>query len=202
MLSGCILIELPPPTPTPFVLFFFIYSLDNFIKHQSDLLFHSFLFIMQLFVLTAAITSSCSTRKGNVPEMCMPSSWRWLMRKYDLWLHSPQPVVFGSRRNLAALVILTDSVKETLLKGGQEKHRFGQVEHVKAPRHRCRCQMPEGPLWNEGCRSWFNSQTKKNQEGKLFFWMERAPLFTMSSKEFIFNRTDDGPQVLKSTNTT
>lgn len=48
----------------------------------------SFLCTVQQFVLMAAITSSCSTQKGNVPEMCTPSSWRWQMRKYDLQPHS------------------------------------------------------------------------------------------------------------------
>lgn len=48
----------------------------------------SFLCTVQQFVLMAAITSSCSTQKGSVPEMCTPSSWRWQMRKYDLQPHS------------------------------------------------------------------------------------------------------------------
>lgn len=48
----------------------------------------SFLCTVQQFVLMAAITSSCSTQKGSVPEMCTPSSWRWRMKKYDFQPHS------------------------------------------------------------------------------------------------------------------
>lgn len=104
-------------------------------------------FTMQPFVLMAATTSSCSTRKGSVPEMCTPSSWRWPMRKYDLWplwrLAITQPVFSpftllsleeAGEVPLALVRISTDSVKEHQMEGGQrkkEKHRFGETPHSK-----------------------------------------------------------------------
>lgn len=110
----------------------------------------------QPFVLTAATTSSCSTRKGSVPETCTPSSWRWPMRKYDLWplwrLLNTQPFFFsvfffllsfgweGGRRNLVAHAVSTDSVGEHQVKGGRrkEKHRLGNDDHLEAQRRGCR----------------------------------------------------------------
>lgn len=38
---------------------------------------------LQPFVLTAATTSSSSTRRGSAPETCTPSSWRWPTRRSD-----------------------------------------------------------------------------------------------------------------------
>lgn len=87
----------------------------------------------------AATTSFCSTKKESVPEMCMPSSWRWPMRKYDLWplfrLPIKQPVlffftVFLFSRQLekffvSLLTILTDSVKRALNEGRTRKKKKG-----------------------------------------------------------------------------
>ena len=104
-------------------------------------------FTMQPFVLMAATTSSCSTRKGSVPEMCTPSSWRWPMRKYDLWplrrLAITQPVFFPPFALLSleeagevplALVRIFDRLCEGASDGGRtkkEKHRFGETPHSK-----------------------------------------------------------------------
>lgn len=91
-------------------------------------------FTVQPFVLMAATTSSCSTRRGSVPEMCTPSSWRWPMRKYDLWplwrLTITQPVFSpftllsleeAGEVPLALVHISIDSVKEHQMEGGQRR---------------------------------------------------------------------------------
>lgn len=131
---------------------------------------------MQPFVLMAATTSSCSTRKGSVPEMCTPSSWRWLMRRYDLWLLLTRPILFsfaffnfGRRQegppppphpHPVALVILSDLVIEHQAKGGQRKRNTTSATETQIFFFFfCLPQTPEGDLWTEG--HVLDSQTKQ-----------------------------------------
>lgn len=55
----------------------------DFLSTLTNRYFSLLLSLIQPFVLMAAITSSCSTKKGSVPGMYMPSSWKWPTRRSE-----------------------------------------------------------------------------------------------------------------------
>lgn len=138
---------------------------------------------MQPFVLMAATTSSCSTRKGSVPEMCMPSSWRWLMRKYDRWLLITQPIFFP----LCFLLIWkkaggTPCCTWYLARLGngasgegrtkKEKHNLSKDEHVEVPTEMQIFFWSLTDSWglslDWGTHTWLPNQTLE-QRGNVIF---------------------------------
>lgn len=153
-------------------------------------------FNTQPFVLTAVITSSCSTRKGSVPEMYTPSSWRWPMRKYDLWplwrLLIAQPVFcfWGDRRTLVALGILTNCKRdwgEGRTETEADSAKMNMWKRLRGLQtfvsHRLLRIASMGQRWS----IWLTNQTLEKR-GKVFFGMNNTPLFKMSSEEFYRGR--------------
>lgn len=138
----------------------------------------SLLCVTQRFVLMAAITSSSSTQKGNVPGTCMRSSWRWRTRKSDLWptvgsIRTWSFLMVGSKRALVALTLINSLWRDAV--DGQEKHRLNKDDN----------NMPEDNLLNKRCSCRFDSHTKHSRKGGIiFFWKDIVQVLEMSSKEF------------------
>lgn len=197
-----------------FVLYTLLFLVNSAFLSARFCVFAHWLFsTRQPFVLTAATTSSCSTRKGSVPETSMPSSWRWPMRKSDLWpplrtLATVQPVFCYFFLNLFFVLeevgeapcctSYLDRLCERASNDGRtkmEKHRlWGKPQQQRRTggitnRGEDFSLSDSRGFWTEGHGCWIYFQTKhKNKRGKLFFWNDPTPLFKMSSEEF----TKDG----------
>lgn len=165
---------------------------------------------MQPFVLTAATTSSCLTRKGSVPETCTPSSWRWPTRKYDLWPPSGNSLLHSLFSSFLSFLFYVGGGRrspsshflswQTLLKRAsgegrtkKEKHRLAANTNTWQHQQGCRLLslvVSWGLSPDRGTQmpTWLPNQTL-DKRGKvlIFLWTDNMPLFKTSSEEFTQN---------------
>ncbi len=144
--------------------------------------------------------------------MCTPSSWRWLMRKYDLWplwrlcfLFFFFFEILEDRSHAAVLLILTDSVKEHQMKGGQRKRITDSGETLTAKMNRWKHQRECGLLsltdsWglslDRGTRmpTWLQPNAKEKRESYFSEWTTCRFLRSLPrnlQRMAIFNHIDD-----------
>lgn len=144
---------------------------------------------MQPFVQTAATTSSFSTQRGSVPEMSTPSSWRWLMTKYDIWPRWRLLHHTGFFLTLSLFFIPLSSALPYCCFWKEERQQEGSsLLHMSSWRTLVMSLRAKGKTDKHG-DSWLGCGGKKDglppqnqsRRGSLYLWTDLKLVFRTSS---------------------